>query len=119
MTSNLSYVNKISLQNRKIEAERVLNKHKDKIPVIVEKNYKSDITPPIDKNKFLVPCDLTFGQFLLIIRKRIKLEKEQCLYTFINDKMIAPSELMLTVYKNNVNEDGLLYITYSIENTFG
>jgi GABA(A) receptor-associated protein len=99
-------VNKISLQNRKLEAEKILNKHKDKIPVIVEKNYKSDSTPNIDKNKFLVSCDLTLGQFLVIIRKRIKLEKEQSLYTFINDKMIPPSELMQTIYKNNVNEDG-------------
>ena len=39
--------------------------------MIVEKAEKSDISD-IDKQKYLVPADLTVGQFVYVIRKRIK-----------------------------------------------
>ncbi len=119
MSSNLSYKDKIPLQNRKLEAERMLNKYRDRIPVIVEKHLKSHGAPDIHKNKYLVPHDITFGQFLYIIRKRIKLGEEQALYAFINNRMPVTSDLMISIYQNNVSEDGMLYVNYSIENTFG
>lgn len=40
--------------------------------MICEKAEKSDI-PEIDKRKYLVPADLTVGQFVYVIRKRIML----------------------------------------------
>jgi GABA(A) receptor-associated protein len=119
MSSNLSYKDKIPLQNRKLEAGRMLNKYNDRIPVIVEKHSKSKNAPDINKNKYLVPDDLTFGQFIYIIRKRIKLDEEQALYTFINNRMPVTSDLMRTIYEKNASEDGLLYVNYAIENTFG
>lgn len=119
MSFNLSYRDKIPLQNRKSESDRVLNKYKDRVPVIVEKHSKSYSAPDINKNKYLVPHDITFGQFLIIIRKRIKLCEEQALYAFINNKMPATSDLMISLYQSNVSEDGMLYINYAIENTFG
>ena len=119
MSSSLSYKDKIPLQTRKTEADRVLNKYKDKIPVIVEKHLKSRDAPNIHKNKYLVPHDITFGQFIYVIRRRIKLGQEQGLYAFINDKMPSTCDLMISVYKNNVSEDGMLYVNYAIENTFG
>jgi GABA(A) receptor-associated protein len=57
---------------RKAEASRIREKYPDRIPCIVEKAEKSDMTS-IDKKKFLVPHDLTVGQFVYVIRKRIKL----------------------------------------------
>ena len=119
MSPNLSYKDKIPLQNRKLEAGRMLNKYNDRVPVIVEKHSKSRGAPDINKNKYLVPHDITFGQFIYIIRKRIKLDEEQALYTFINNRMPVTSDLMITIYQNNVSEDGLLYVNYAIENTFG
>jgi GABA(A) receptor-associated protein len=44
--------------------------------VIVERAPKSDIAE-IDKKKYLVPMDLTVGQFVYVIRKRIKLSPEK------------------------------------------
>lgn len=52
---------------RKAEAERIRQKYSDRIPVICEKVEKSDI-PTIDKKKYLVPADLTVGQFVYVIR---------------------------------------------------
>ena len=37
--------------------------------MICEKDPRSDI-PPVDKRKYLIPMDLTVGQFVYVIRKR-------------------------------------------------
>lgn len=57
------------LDQRKTESLRILQKYPDRIPVICEKSDKSSIQD-IDKKKYLVPQDLTCGQFLYVIRKR-------------------------------------------------
>jgi GABA(A) receptor-associated protein len=54
--------------------------------VICEKADKSDISD-IDKKKYLVPSDLTVGQFVYVIRKRIKLSSEKAIFIFCNNSM--------------------------------
>lgn len=71
-------------EKRKAEAERIRQKYPDRIPVICEKVEKSDI-PTIDKKKYLVPADLTVGQFVYVIRKRIKLSPEKAIFIFVNE----------------------------------
>ena len=75
---------RLSLEKRKTEAERIRQKYPDRIPVICEKVEKSDI-PTIDKKKYLVPSDLTVGQFVYVIRKRIKLSPEKAIFIFVNE----------------------------------
>ena len=62
-----------SLDYRKAEADKVRERHPDRLPVICEKVEGSAITD-LDKNKFLVPADLTVGQFVLVVRKRVMLD---------------------------------------------
>ena len=130
---------------RKSEAERIRAKYPDRIPVICEKADRSDI-PDIDKKKrapapgasreesargpravdafferrrYLVPADLTVGQFIYVIRKRIKLPPERAIFIFVDNVIPPTAALMSTVYEVQKDEDGFLYITYSGENTFG
>lgn len=107
-----------SLEKRINESTRILLKYPDKIPIIVEKDYKNPI-PDIDKNKFLVPGDLTVGQFLHIIRKRIKLSPEQAIFLFVNNTIPPCSQLISFIYGTHKNEDGFLYFLYSGESVFG
>lgn len=113
------YRERIPFEKRKEEADRIVKKYKDKVPIIVEKSANSKQTPNIDKNKFLVPNDLTLAQFIFIIRKRIRINPEQGLFVFIDNKLPNSSELMISLYEEYANADGMLYISYSIENTFG
>ncbi|KAE8990985.1 hypothetical protein PR001_g21352 [Phytophthora rubi] len=71
-------------EKRQAEAQRIRFKYSDRIPVICEKADRSDI-PDIDKKKYLVPADLTVGQFVYVIRKRIKLSPEKAIFIFINN----------------------------------
>ncbi|KAJ3390061.1 ubiquitin-like protein atg8 [Entophlyctis sp. JEL0112] len=101
-------------EKRKGEAERIRQKYPDRVPCIVEKSEKSDIAV-IDKKKYLVPCDLTVGQFVYVIRKRIKLSPEKAIFIFVNNVLPPPSSLLSQVYQEHKDEDGFLYITYSSE----
>jgi len=88
------------------------------VPVIVERAEKSDI-PVLDKKKYLVPADLTVGQFVYVIRKRIKLNAEKAIFIFVNNVLPPTAALMNAIYEEHKDEDGFLYVTYSGENTFG
>ncbi|WBW72711.1 autophagy associated protein Atg8 [Schizosaccharomyces osmophilus] len=107
-----------SFEKRKTESQRIREKYPDRIPVICEKVDKSDIAA-IDKKKYLVPSDLTVGQFVYVIRKRIKLSPEKAIFIFIDEILPPTAALMSTIYDEHKSEDGFLYITYSGENTFG
>lgn len=72
------------IDKRRSEAERIRIKYPDRVPVICEKADRSDI-PDIDKKKYLVPADLTVGQFQYVIRKRIKLAPEKALFVFCSN----------------------------------
>ena len=84
----------------------------------MEKSVGSDV-PDIDKNKYLVSTDLTVGQFVYVIRKRIKLREDQCVFLSINNILPPTSALMSQIYKEHKESCGLLYVKYSGENTFG
>lgn len=114
----MNFKKKYSLEERQTESNKVLNKYSDRIPIIVEKSSESKISD-IDKIKFLVPKDLTMGQFAFVIRKRIKLTPEQGLFLLVNNSMVPTSEIMNNIYNNYKDEDGFLYVTYCGENTFG
>lgn len=51
--------------------------------VIIEKLTGSNIDD-LDKRKFLVPSDLTIGQLVWIIRKRIKVPSEKALHVYVH-----------------------------------
>ncbi len=84
-TSN-TIISPIPVEKRKSEAERIRSKYPDRVPVICEKADRSDI-PDIDKKKYLVPSDLTVGQFHYVIRKRIKLAPEKALFLFCSNSI--------------------------------
>ncbi|PRW61290.1 Autophagy-related 8d [Chlorella sorokiniana] len=105
-------------EKRQAEAARIRDKYPDRIPVIVERADKSNI-PDIDKKKYLVPADLTVGQFVYVIRKRIRVSPEQAIFMFVRNVLPPTAALMADVYADHKDEDNFLYITYSGENTFG
>eukprot|EP00088_Acartia_fossae_P064479 TRINITY_DN79333_c0_g1_i1.p2 TRINITY_DN79333_c0_g1~~TRINITY_DN79333_c0_g1_i1.p2 ORF type:complete len:124 (-),score=37.26 TRINITY_DN79333_c0_g1_i1:28-399(-) len=107
-----------SLEYRKAEADKVRERHPDRLPVICEK-VDGSVIADLDKNKFLVPSDLTVGQFVLVVRKRVMLEPEKAIFLFIGDSVPPNGAHMADLYAKHKDEDGFLYVKYSGENTFG
>ena len=105
-------------ETRTSECLRIRSKHPDRIPIIVCKADSCELDE-IDKQKFLVPKDMSLGQFVYIIRKRIQLDKNQALFILINNKLVPADKILQTIYEKNKDPDGFLYIVYTTENTFG
>merc|ERR1712205_111466 len=108
-----------TFEKRVEEADKIRKKHADRIPVICEKAEGSDIAE-IDRKKYLVPQELTVGQFVYVVRKRLRLPPEKAIFIFVDG--VLPSTgaaLMSQMYKDYKDPDGFLYVTYSGENTFG
>ena len=118
MSSFISNFRNINYKKRLNESDRVSKEHPDRCSVIVGKADSADI-PEIDKHKYLVPREITIGQFSHIIRKRIDLSPEMALFLFINNHMPLASSQIGSVYDMHKDVDNFLYITYANENTFG
>lgn len=69
----------------------------------MEKAPKAKISD-LDKQKYLVPSDLTVGQFYFLIRKRIHLRPEDALFFFVNNIIPPTSATMGSLYAvtNNI-----------------
>jgi GABA(A) receptor-associated protein len=75
--------------------------------------------PLIDKQKFLVPADLTIAQFAFVIRRRLSVTSDQALFLFVNGTLPPSSLLLRECYEQHKDRDGFLYVLYSSETTFG
>ena len=107
-------------ESRTKESSGLLKKYPERVPVIIERSKNSIHLTIIDKNKFLVPKELTMSQLLWVIRKRMHIKREQSVFLFSESgKLFAGTEFVLTVYENNKDPDGFLYLRYANENTFG
>jgi GABA(A) receptor-associated protein len=113
------YKNNYSFEQRLNESKRVLTKYPDRIPIICEKLYGQKNLPDIDKNKYLVPYDLTLGQFIYVIKKRMKINADEAMFLFVNNKMMSINQTIMNIYYYEKDPDGFLYIKYSKESTFG
>ena len=92
---------------------RLLSKYPDRVPVYVEADTI------LNKNKFLVPRTMTVGQFTYVVRKRMDLQAHEALFMFVNNVLPPVSADFDTLHREHANEDGLLYVKYGKENTFG
>merc|ERR1712037_202218 len=105
-------------EKRRAEGEKIRRKYPNRVPVIVEKAPKARLGD-LDKKKYLVPSDLTVGQFYFLIRKRISLRPEDALFFFVNNTFPPTSATMVALYQEHHEEDFFLYIAYSDESTYG
>ena len=108
------------LEKRKAEAEKIREKWPDRVPCIVERADSSrNNIPSIDKKKYLVPESMTFGQFIHVIRKRIKLTPEQAIFLYVNNVLPPSSMTMGQIYAEHKGEDLFLTMIYASESSFG
>ncbi len=118
-TPLMKFKSEVSSVERAEESTRILMKYPERVPCIVEMADKVSDVPEIDKKKYLVPRDLTCGQFSYVIRKRLKMPAEQAIFLFVNGNVPATAALISTVYDEHKDSDGFLYMTYSGEHVFG
>ena len=102
-SDSFAYKQDHPMDKRSAEAARIREKYPDRIPVICEKDPRSDI-PPVDKRKYLIPMDLTVGQFVYVIRKRIKLAPEQAIFLFVSAGTLPPRTIAPTFSERHIEK---------------
>lgn len=113
----MSYAHKreYTIEQRKTESARVRERYNDRVPVICEKMPESDVptvdvrgAPPhlltarphansrgarllasLQKSKYLIPMDMTVGQLVYVLRKRISLPSDKAIFVFVNNTCVA------------------------------
>lgn len=113
----LSFQKRLTLEQRRAEFDRIHVHRATRIPVIMEANGID--TPQIDKEKFLVPFDLTVSQLLFVARRRMNIDSSKALFLLINGTLPSSSSTMSSLYDKHASEDGFMYVVYTTENTFG
>lgn len=132
-----------SKEQRATEARRVLTRHEGRVPVIVEaaSDAKHSAGAPTGArragktakpNKFLVPATLTLAQFVYVLRKRlverVSIQASDSLWVFLEHEgkggtrslTLPPTSAHLgQLYDDAKDDDGFLYLAYSLENVFG
>jgi len=96
--------------------DKLLKKYPEKVPVIFLTGAN---IPSIDKRKFLIPRDLRISELMYVIRKKINISPEKALFLNINNVMPSSNMLVSEAYELYKEKNGILYLTYSTENTFG
>ena len=101
------------------DASYLVNKYPGKIPVIITKKVH-DPLDDLDKNKYLLPKDVVFWQFLCILRKRLQVPANKALFVLSNHgRLISNSSLVSVIYESEKSSDGYLRLVYASENAFG
>jgi GABA(A) receptor-associated protein len=112
------YKKEKTFQDRREESSDHLKKYPGHVPVVVDRDPRSHL-PDIERQKFLVPSDLTVGNFVYVIWKRINLQPTDAIFLFVNRKLPPRNDTMGKLYQENHDEDGFMYCTYSSDSAYG
>ena len=119
MEQRLPFRLRFTKEERLAEQEKTTSRRPGYVPTIFEHKEGSN-TYKLDKEKFLLPNDLTGAQLLFVIRKRLKMKPCEALFLICNHRMISGTDTVRNIYTRNKDpEDGFLYMAYTLENTFG
>ncbi|XP_044304411.1 microtubule-associated proteins 1A/1B light chain 3C-like [Varanus komodoensis] len=121
MDSMPPFKHRKSFASRKSEVAAIRIKFPCKVPVILERYPKEKMLPALNRVKFLVPQELTMGQFVTIIRNRMSISSAQAFYFLVNGNrnLVSMSSTMAEVYVTFKDEDGFLYMSYASQEMFG
>lgn len=125
MVNKNIFLRNMPFEERLEIVNKLKDKYPDKIPLMISDDKSKKIV------KFLVPPDLTLMNILMLLRRRVKLEPHESVYIFANayknksdnkvkDLILCSTvESIASIYGRFKDEDGMLYLSYCKENTFG
>lgn len=91
---------------------RLIQNYPECVPVIIRKNVNEQILQDIDKERYLIPKNLSVSDLLFIIRKKLKINSE--IFIFVNNLLMSMDITIGSIYNAYKNENGFLYLTYNI-----
>ncbi len=113
-----------SNQNKN-KIETLLKKYPNRVPIVISSrsiNLKENNT---NNTNFIVPSNITIAEFLIILRKRIKIYNEEAIFMFVIDNitkkdiMVPSSSTIDSLYSQYKDENLILNLYVEKESVFG
>lgn len=102
------------------EADRLRERFPGRVPVLVLRHPgAAPDVPRLPKSKFLVPRDLSLGQFIYVVRHNMRMAAEKALFIFVDNVLPTTGTIMSELYAQHKSPDGFLRVVYTSESTFG
>jgi hypothetical protein len=101
-----------------VDHSAIIRKYPNRVPVILLP--QGDLT--IDKTKFLIPKEYTFGQFVsYIVKHHVKgSDSKKAIYFFTKQNVLVPvTKTMSEIFDEHRYVDNTLPLNVREENTFG
>ncbi|KAK8954404.1 Autophagy-related protein 8i [Platanthera zijinensis] len=86
MKKMIPFREEYTFQERLDESKNIIAKYPDRVPIIAERFARSDL-PDMEKKKYLVPRDMSVGQFIHILTRRLHLAPGKALFVFVNNTL--------------------------------
>lgn len=102
-------------------AKKIREKYPNYIPIIVEISERSTLfkLSKFDNQKFLIASDITIGQLIYMIRKKLDISTNTAIFLFVDNILPPVSQLLSKVDQEHKSDDLLLYFIVSDESVFG
>ena len=116
------YRYKYSFEHIKNETDSIKLKHPTRVPILISiLQVDTELYNNVKHHKYMIPKDMSFTEFIQIVRHRINLDKNEALFAIILENNIMPkmSTLVGELYEKYKSNDGYLVIVLTKENTFG
>lgn len=118
-TAGYEFQMRYTFNERKMESERLRHKFPDYIPLIIESS-DTHRTAQLEKPRQLFKSCVEISQIIISIRRQIKLNEKEALFLFVANRVVPSlTRTICELYNEYADKDGFLYITYSVENTYG
>lgn len=118
---SISEFNKLPINIRKDQAEKALEKHPDKIPILCEVDPLSKNLNTLPQLKYLVSDNMNLSELITLFRKKMNLNASEALFimNYTSKRCLTHGTNLDIVYKKYKDVDGFLKLTIVAENTFG
>lgn len=85
-----------------------------KIPLILEKDESSNL-PEIEINGFILPVNITMGEFMVYLRKKCFDLKKENMFIYISKHNYVPEldDKIQQLYNKYKDNDGFIYCKYT------
>ena len=112
-----SYKDRYPFDVRLTESSRLKMQYPDRVPVIIE--FDKVIHKNIKKERFLVPTDLTMGQFMFVIRNQLRLEPAEAIFFICRNTQLPNTYIFSEIHEKYAEKCGHVFMRVYKENTFG
>ena len=119
-TTHLHFKQQKTAIERSKQSSSLRKSYPDRVPVIVDRHQSEKILPQLAKQKYLVPGNMTLGNFVSVIREKLPKFGQMSITIFCRNVQIGNMSTTLSEISQKMSDrDGFVYLEYMGESTFG